>query len=184
MRAESRARIENAALGLFAEHGYDGTSVRMIAEGAGISPGLLYHYFPSKEALLRALFETTMRDVRASFAVAAAEPTPAERLGMLVRAALRIVGEHRSFWRLAYAIRLQPAVLAILGPELPAWTAEILATLEEHLRVLGTAEPSIEARILFATIDGVCQHSVLLEGDYPADEIGEAIIARYAPCAE
>ena len=44
----------------------------------------------------------------------------------------------------------------------------------------GRPDPAIEARILFATIDGVCQHSVLLEGDYPADEIGEAIIARYA----
>ena len=68
MRAESRARIVDAALHLFAEHGYDGTSVRMIAERAGVSPGLLYHYFPAKEALLRALFEATMEDVRASFA--------------------------------------------------------------------------------------------------------------------
>jgi AcrR family transcriptional regulator len=181
MRAESRARIVDAALHLFAEHGYDGTSVRMIAERAGVSPGLLYHYFPAKEALLRALFEATMEDVRASFAQAAAAPTPEARLALLVRAAIRIVAEHRSFWRLAYGIRLQPAVVASLGPELPAWTAEILATLEGHLRALGTPDPAIEARILFATIDGVCQHSVLLEGDYPADEIGEAIIARYAP---
>lgn len=183
IRAETRARILDAALRLFAEHGYDRTSVRMIAELAGVSAGLLYHYLPGKEALLRALFEATMEDVRESFALAAAEPTPEERLAMLVRAAFWIVGEHREFWRLAYGIRFQPSVLASLGPELPGWTAEILRTVEGHLRELGITDPEVQARILFATIDGVCQHAVLTEDAYPLDEIGEAIIARYAPSA-
>jgi AcrR family transcriptional regulator len=181
MRAESRARILESALRLFARHGYDRTTIRMITELAGVSPGLLYHYFPGKESLLRALFEASMADVRQSFALAEAEPTPGERLGMLVRAAFYIVGEHSELWRLVYGIRLQPAVLASLGPELPVWTAEILATLERYLRDLGTPSPETEALILFGTIDGVCQHSVVAEGDYPLDEIGEAIIARYVP---
>lgn len=183
VRAETRARIANAALRLFAEQGYDRTPVRMIADLAGVSSGLVYYYFPTKEALLRALFEATMADVRESFELAAAEPTPEERLGMLVRGAFRIVTQHREFWRLAYGIRYQPSVMAILGPELPEWTAEILATIEGHLEALNIPDPAIEARILFGTIDGVCQHAVLTDGDYPLDEIGETIIARYAPSA-
>jgi AcrR family transcriptional regulator len=183
MRAESRARILDSALRLFAAHGYDRTPVRTIAEHAGVSTGLLYHYFPGKGALLRALFEATMADVRESFARAAAAQTPAERLGTLIRSAFDIVDMHRDFWRLAYAIRLQPSVLSSLGPELPAWTVEILETLERHLRELGVASPETEARILFATIDGVCQHSVVAEEGYPLAEIGDALIARYAPVA-
>jgi len=47
----ARARIRDAAIRLFAERGVDGTTVRDIAQEAGVSPGLLRHHFGSKEAL-------------------------------------------------------------------------------------------------------------------------------------
>jgi AcrR family transcriptional regulator len=50
----ARARIREAAIRLFAERGVDGTTVRDIAEAAGVSPGLLRHHFGSKEALREA----------------------------------------------------------------------------------------------------------------------------------
>ncbi len=52
----TRERISSAALQLFAEKGFDGTSVRDIARAAGIAEGALYRHFPSKEALARSLF--------------------------------------------------------------------------------------------------------------------------------
>ena len=57
MREASTRRILKTALRLFAAHGYAGTSIRMIAESAGISVGLLYNYFPSKADLGRRLIE-------------------------------------------------------------------------------------------------------------------------------
>ncbi|RSM59839.1 TetR/AcrR family transcriptional regulator [Actinoplanes sp. ATCC 53533] len=50
----ARARIRDAAIRLFAERGVDGTTVRDIAQAAGVSPGLLRHHFGSKEALREA----------------------------------------------------------------------------------------------------------------------------------
>ncbi|MFG2041556.1 helix-turn-helix domain-containing protein [Dactylosporangium sp. NPDC048998] len=50
----ARARIRDAAIRLFAERGMDGTTVRDIAQQAGVSPGLLRHHFGSKEALREA----------------------------------------------------------------------------------------------------------------------------------
>jgi AcrR family transcriptional regulator len=50
----ARARIRDAAIELFAERGMDGTTVRDIAQAAGVSPGLLRHHFGSKEALREA----------------------------------------------------------------------------------------------------------------------------------
>jgi AcrR family transcriptional regulator len=50
----ARARIRDAAIRLFAERGSDGTTVRDIAQAAGVSPGLLRHHFGSKEALREA----------------------------------------------------------------------------------------------------------------------------------
>ncbi|MBS7541020.1 helix-turn-helix transcriptional regulator [Ancylobacter lacus] len=48
--------MEEEALRLFAERGVDGTSVRDIAQAAGVAEGALYRHFASKEALARELF--------------------------------------------------------------------------------------------------------------------------------
>jgi len=49
------ARIRDAALKLFAEHGASATSVRAIAKAAGVSPGLVQHHFPTKAELQASL---------------------------------------------------------------------------------------------------------------------------------
>lgn len=55
----TKGRLLDAALRLFAEHGYAGVTVGQIEEAAGLRPrrGSLYNHFPSKEALLTALVE-------------------------------------------------------------------------------------------------------------------------------
>jgi AcrR family transcriptional regulator len=47
----ARARIRDAALGLFAERGMDGTTIRDVARAAGVSGGLIRHHFGSKDDL-------------------------------------------------------------------------------------------------------------------------------------
>lgn len=47
-----REQVLAAALELFCEHGYAGTSTRRIAEKAGVTEGLVFHYFATKDALL------------------------------------------------------------------------------------------------------------------------------------
>jgi TetR/AcrR family transcriptional regulator len=49
---ETRQRLLHASLQLFVDRGYAGTTVRQIAVEAAVSPGLMFHYFPSKQALL------------------------------------------------------------------------------------------------------------------------------------
>jgi len=46
-----------AALGLFVERGFHGTSVPSVAERAGVAAGTIYHYFASKDALVNALYK-------------------------------------------------------------------------------------------------------------------------------
>jgi AcrR family transcriptional regulator len=50
----ARARIRNAALRYFTEYGYDRATIRDIARAAGVSPGMVRHYFGSKEELRKA----------------------------------------------------------------------------------------------------------------------------------
>lgn len=52
-----RERILDTALGLMAERGASATSMRALASACGLNVAALYHYFPSKHALLRAVIE-------------------------------------------------------------------------------------------------------------------------------
>lgn len=183
LRAETRARIARHALALFARHGYDGTTIRMIAEDAGISQGLIYQHFAGKDVLLRELFEQSMKDVEASFAMADAAVSPDERIAQLIHGAFRIIRGNLDFWKLSYGVRMQAAALAQLGDRLPQWTAMILRTLERHLREAGIPKPRVEAAILFALIDGVSQHFVLSPDDYPLDAVAKRVIELYGGLA-
>jgi AcrR family transcriptional regulator len=53
----SRRQVLDAALELFSRQGYKATSVREIAEAAGVSTGNVYHHFPDKEAIFNTLIE-------------------------------------------------------------------------------------------------------------------------------
>ncbi|KNY06954.1 TetR/AcrR family transcriptional regulator [Microbacterium sp. GCS4] len=58
----TRARISAAAIDSFTTRGYTDTTMRSIAEQAGVSVGNAYYYFPSKEHLVQALYEQVQRE--------------------------------------------------------------------------------------------------------------------------
>ncbi|MEV0879150.1 TetR family transcriptional regulator [Micromonospora echinofusca] len=74
---DTRTRILRAALDLFAEHGYQRTSLRQIAERLRLTKAAILYHFPAKEHLLTALVEPLVADLEAL--LDAAEAGPAER---------------------------------------------------------------------------------------------------------
>lgn len=60
MRAEAMAKITEAALEVFAEYGYHGTTMEQIRQVSGLSKSLVYHYFPSKEKLFFHLVDSAL----------------------------------------------------------------------------------------------------------------------------
>lgn len=61
--AERRAQITGAAIEVFAREGYERAGTAAIAAEAGVSEAALYRYFPSKQAILRAVLERVRADV-------------------------------------------------------------------------------------------------------------------------
>ena len=84
----SRAAILGAALDLFQERGYEATTMRTIADRAGVSLGSSYHYFPSKEHLVLEFYRHTH-----ALHVAAISPLLAREkdLGARLRGTVRAV---------------------------------------------------------------------------------------------
>ena len=60
LRDAALAKINGAALKIFAEYGYHGATMRRIARATGLSYGLVYHYFPSKAKIFRHILESAL----------------------------------------------------------------------------------------------------------------------------
>lgn len=88
----ARDKILAAAEEMFAEGGYDGTSLRQIAAKAGVPITLISYHFSSKLGLYRTVFErrspVIVSDRRAGLALAELEPDPDRRLEMIIQSFL------------------------------------------------------------------------------------------------
>jgi AcrR family transcriptional regulator len=60
MRSDATGKITRAALEVFAEYGYHGATMEQIMQVSGLSKGLIYHYFPSKENIFFYLVDTAL----------------------------------------------------------------------------------------------------------------------------
>jgi TetR/AcrR family transcriptional regulator, fatty acid metabolism regulator protein len=75
---DKRKRILDAAIRVFAEHGYHGSRVGDIAEDAGVAHGLLYHYFASKDDVLKTIFVENWGQLLRRFKAVEETDEPAE----------------------------------------------------------------------------------------------------------
>jgi TetR/AcrR family transcriptional regulator, fatty acid metabolism regulator protein len=88
--AAKRKRILEAAIRVFAEHGYHSSRVGDIAQDAGVAHGLLYHYFASKEDVLRTIFVENWGQLIMRFrAVEASNEPPVKKLEGIAKILLR-----------------------------------------------------------------------------------------------
>src|SRR5918912_4352335 len=87
--ARNRARVLDAARGAFAESGL-GVGVEEIARRAGVGKGTLYRRFPTKEALVRAIFDDILAEYERLAAAAAEEPDAGEAFARFLDGAARM----------------------------------------------------------------------------------------------
>lgn len=74
-KEQTRRKIEDAAIRLFEERGYQATTVAEIADAAEIAPRTFFAYFPSKEAVLFGDFDETFENLRSHMDQRAADET-------------------------------------------------------------------------------------------------------------
>src|SRR2546428_258500 len=96
---QTKALILNAALAVFHERGYEETTMRAIAQRAGVSLGNAYYYFGSKEQLIQAFYHRTHEQHLAALMARPKETNLKTRLltvmRLLRKRALRLIDELR-----------------------------------------------------------------------------------------
>ncbi|MCW2908561.1 MAG: TetR family transcriptional regulator [Actinomycetia bacterium] len=98
-RGDTRERIQSVALELFAEHGYEKTSLREIAERLDVTKAALYYHFKSKEDIVRSFTEDYVSEVDALIAWGTARARTSENRALLLDHYSVIVGRRLSVLR-------------------------------------------------------------------------------------
>jgi AcrR family transcriptional regulator len=102
---KNRVKIERAALQLFTRKGFHGTTVREIADKAGVSMGKLYIYYDTKEDIFIDLVNhmgRKMEAIRQSELMPLMESLDPDSLRKLAKAIGRVVAQNLDYWRLMY----------------------------------------------------------------------------------
>jgi AcrR family transcriptional regulator len=107
MREEKMSRIMEVALAHFANDGYFRTSIRDIARHAGISKGLMYNYFESKEALLRAIVHKSVNEIYQNLDLNSDGYLSNEEFENFIRKLNEMLREKKYFWRLLFHLLAQ-----------------------------------------------------------------------------
>jgi AcrR family transcriptional regulator len=144
-RDERRELIERAATELFAERGFDGAGMDLIASRSGVTVPVLYDHFASKDDLYRRLLERQRDDLVAFWAQRLPLPEGREALTSLIDAYYQYVEGHPFAYRMYFRdtthrdIQQQGVrMLATLLATVPGFEDADQATLEMSTEVLRT----------------------------------------------
>jgi AcrR family transcriptional regulator len=99
---DTRSRLRELALELFAEQGYEKTSLREIAERLGVTKAALYYYFKSKEDIVRSLVEDYVAELDDLIAWAKDQPRTPQTRAQIIRRYLRIVANGSAVFRMLH----------------------------------------------------------------------------------
>lgn len=132
IRQEKRNLILNSSLKLFAKNGYHGTSISMIAKKAGISKGLMYSYFSSKESLLLELIQGYIELVSGFLNPDNDEEITNEEMEKFFILLKESLIKNNDYWQLITQITVQPQAMGVLMGKIKS--GEILYKHEQLLK--------------------------------------------------
>jgi AcrR family transcriptional regulator len=154
--ARRRAELLAAALKLFAARGFRGTTIQDIAVETGTAPGLVYHYFRSKEELLGAVMQhhSFLPELRRLLALSPDRPAP-EVLREVATEFSRMLEERGELLRFVSAeSQISPEVGAAMGQVMHEGRELLVAYLQARIEAgeLRPHDPGVPARALFWSI--------------------------------
>ena len=166
----SRDRVQSildAALRCFRAEGFRGASISKICAEAGISPGHLYHYFDSKEAIVEAIVASDRAAIQSTLAALAAEPDPIEALMKII-----LLPDASEGFKLDGVLSLEiyaestrnPKVAAIVAgfnTEARAALVQLITGLQRNGRIPRKADPQSLASVLIAMTEGLMMREAL-----------------------
>jgi len=171
IREERKIQIKDVALAIISEEGVQNTSISKIAERAGISKGLLYNYYESKEELIKEIMFDGIDRITEVFDPDRDGTLTHDEAIYFINGLFDILKSNLRYWRLYFSVMLQPNVMVIIRDKL-------LEKLQPYIKVImsyyinkGSDNPEADTRLVLAALDGLCFNYVLDPKHFPLEDI-------------
>ena len=140
IRDQKKKLIMETALELFAENGYHATSMSQVAQKAGISKGLAYNYFKSKQEILDTIIKTGFDSVYTHFDLNHDGVLTDSEFYYFIRETFRMVFENRIFWKLFLSLILKEGQAESALKKYGKSNEEIAFILNKYIKSKGIAD--------------------------------------------
>jgi AcrR family transcriptional regulator len=167
----TREQILEVAIRLVADHGYDGTSLQMIADALGVTKAAVYYHFRAKIEILRALLAPIHQQLDALLTAVEAGPSRRVRIETLAGGLADILAGQRA---LAAIAANDPALRGRLNAE----TAQFDALRERSVRALYGPNPTVDERAA-AYLGGGLADVMSFLGDLDDDTLRATLRCTY-----
>ncbi len=163
--------LESAEL-LFSQKGFDGTSVRDIAEAAGINTAMISYYFGSKEKLMEAIFEIRSLHVRmrVESLIQNDSLTPWEKMDLMVDEYVAKILYRQQFNKIMLCeqvINKNPAI-TVMVDRLKKKNAALIEELITEGQKKGAFKKNVDVPMMMCTLVGTVNH-MLVNKEYYRD---------------
>jgi AcrR family transcriptional regulator len=151
---ERKEMILETALRLFSEQGYDTTPTRQIAKGAGVSEGLIFRHFGTKEGLMDALLERGNERLGKYINSILELPQPRSRIESSIDLPCKLFTNERAYWALLFSLKWQRSYRKAADRE-EKYILPLQQSLTEAFAQLKFPNPQREVAVLFVFLEGL-----------------------------
>ena len=179
IREEKRSQIMGVALELFSKEGYHSTPISRIAREAGISKGLLYNYFESKESLILSILKKGMDQLAELFDPNKDGVLTGEEFDYFVERSFEAVVENPTYWRLYFGILMQAGIYDMIKGSYQSVLEDSMKLLLNYYKERGVEDPLGEALLFGAVMDGICMNYLLNPEMFHLEDFKKKIIDKF-----
>ncbi len=180
LKQKRREQIILTALENFANRGYHRSSISEISKAAGISKGLIYNYFESKEDLLINVLKFVLLQavdtIFKSIDKKSKTLTPLEMMAYGIGRFFDVMQKEADLWKLSISLAMQVADIPNIHQVLVQMFDMVYLQIEQLLKVNEVPDASVKARLIAAQLDGIALHYFVMGNNYDLETIKRVFI--------
>lgn len=180
IREERRLQILDAALHVFAEDSYHGSSIAAVAKRAKVSKGLIYNYFKSKEEILLKLISDLFDEAMELMDVDPKVPLTREKFIDVIHKSVDVSVQNPQRWKLYMSLSFQPDVTPLLMEKMLPRIQPFMIQMNNYFMERGHQDPITMMRYYSAVMDGVQLHILMDPQNFPVDKVKQMMIDQFA----
>ncbi len=180
IREEKKTLILRTALELFATEGYHISTISKIAKQAGISKGLIYNYYSSKEEVLEAVLKDGFLKMAETLIPDDGLLDTKKEFAEMIDKVFESIQNDTRFWKLYYTLFFQQGFEEIYKKLFNEAIEAYDKIICEYYKIRKVKNPEIMAHTFMAATDGIALAYILAPEHFPIKEIKNILIEKFS----